>query len=92
MANLIGTRVWVLDTASTTAVLWPNPIRIKLVEYFKPTNIGDTFTLNDVNGNEIVKGTCEVALQSQLFNLDNWYNGIILHDLTAGGLVKIHIR
>lgn len=92
MANVFGPRTWILDTASTTAVLWNSPVRIKLVEYYKPTNIGDTFTLQDMNKNEILVGTAEVALQSQLFNLDNWYNGIILAALSAGGLVKIHIK
>lgn len=91
MANVLGTRTWVLDTASATPI-WTSPIRIKIVEYFKPTNIGDTFTLQDGSGHEILVGVAEVALQSQLFNLDNWYNGLALTALTAGGLVKIHIR
>lgn len=88
MANVFK-NVWIIDTASAT-VLWQGPWRPKMIYWFNPINIGDTFVITDINGNVHLQGRCEVANQSQIFNVDNWYqNGMVVPTLASG---KLHIH
>lgn len=91
MANDITTRVWKLDTAGATKI-WEGRVYIKLVKWFNPTAIGDLMTLTDQNDVEILAARAEVANGSQVFNLENWYNGLKLSVLTAGGIAYVHVK
>lgn len=52
-------------TATTTIIL-SRPIMAKRIEWFVPITIGDTIQIQDIGGNVINKGVCEVASQSQI--------------------------
>jgi hypothetical protein len=93
MANDISGRVWILDTpsASTFVLKPPNGWRPRLVEWFNPINVGDSFLITGSGNKEILSGICEVSGQSQLFNLDNWYYGLMLNILDSG-VIKIHMK
>lgn len=98
MANNIGTRVWYLDTASATP-LWFAQVWIKFVEWYNPAN-ADTFELQDANGNPIVRGVAVAAGDSQTFNLENVYRGLLLKTLSTtnqsdtppGSILLVHIK
>lgn len=90
MANVFK-EVWIIDTAGST-ILWQGPWRPKIVYWFNPTAAGDTFSMQDINGNVILEGRCETINVSQVFNLDNWYqNGLKVPTLVSGKL-EIHLR
>lgn len=45
----------------------PGPIRIGIIYWFNPANIGDTVLLQNEAGATIWQGRCETANQSQIF-------------------------
>jgi hypothetical protein len=98
VANNIGSRVWYLDTASTTPI-WLAQVWIKFIEWYNPAN-ADQFQLTDVNGNPIVAGIAEAAGDTQTFNLENQYRGLVLKSLTTtnqgdtppGSVLYVHIK
>ncbi len=57
-------------TATTTIVMAAGfqnrPILAKRIEWFKPISTNDTISIQDVGGNVINQGSCEVASQSQI--------------------------
>lgn len=52
-------------TATTTIIL-SRPILAKRIEWFKPISTNDTISIQDVGGNVLNQGSCEVASQSQI--------------------------
>lgn len=98
MANNLGTRVWYIDTASATPI-WLAQVWIKFIEWFNPAN-NDGFQLQDMNGNPIVSGVAIVAGDTQTFNLENIYRGLIVKALSTtnqgntppGSVLYIHIK
>jgi hypothetical protein len=72
MANVVnGVNPLKLDTADANwaamGLKSPNALFISKIEWYKPASIGDTFSILDAGGNVLVEGTCEVALQSQVY-------------------------
>ena len=96
MAAVISTRVWVFgvgDFAALTAAqltqVKNSKIKIKMIYWSVPSTAvpnTDLFSITDADGNLIQDGKCEVAGQSQIFNKDNWFNGIGGITLTTGTL------
>lgn len=98
MANDLTTRVWYIDTASNTPI-WLSQVLIKFVEWFNPAN-SDGFQLQDMNGHPIISGTAIVAGDTQTFNIENWYRGLIVKALSTtnqgdtppGSVLYVHVR
>lgn len=89
MANDVSARPWFVDTVGT---LWPySQVYVKFIEWVKPQNIGDEFELTDINGKSIVRSSAQVANDIQTFNLENWFNGVVLSALDSGTL-RIHVK
>lgn len=91
MANDLSARPWFIDTPSTTAIIWQPQAFVKFIEWVLPATTGDTFEVTDRNGKSIVKSQAQVASDIQTFNLENWFEGIIIKSLTSGTL-RIHIK
>lgn len=90
MANDLSTVVWKLDTAGG-GVLRTHQIKIKYVVWVNAAAVNDTFTLLDMNGKEILSGVANAANQMQAYDLENWYQGINLSQLSSGR-IEVHIR
>jgi hypothetical protein len=98
MANDLTTRVWYLDTASGTP-LWLSQVWIKFVEWYNPAN-ADTFELQNQNGKPILRGISEAAGDTQTFNVENQYEGLLLKALSTtnqgatppGSILLVHIK
>jgi len=92
MAAVISTRVWIFgpgDYAALTAaqkLQLRTAVRIASIYWKSPTNIADTFSILDNSGNIIQDGVCEVALQSQYFNKNNWFQGVTAVNVSTGTL------
>lgn len=54
---------------STPITPHAGPIFLKEIYWLNPATIGDLFTVTDGNGNVIKAGRCEVAGQSQVFQM-----------------------
>lgn len=99
MANSIGTRVWVIDTASSSVVIWQSQVWIKFIEWYNPAN-ADQFELTDRNNKPITSGLAIVEGDTQTFNLENTYEGLKCPILTAtnqgdtppGSILYVHIK
>jgi hypothetical protein len=98
MANDLSSRVWYLDTAGVGVIYQPQ-VWIKFIEWYNPAN-ADQFQLTDRNGKPIVEGIAEAAGDTQTFNLENIYEGLILKILTTtnqgatppGSVLLVHIK
>lgn len=98
MANDLSSRVWKLDTPGAGVIYQPQ-VWIKFIEWFDPAN-ADVFALTDRNGKPIVSGLAIVAGDTQTFNLENIYEGLILSQLTTtnqgaspqGSILLVHIK
>jgi hypothetical protein len=77
MANVFSSNPIKVDTAFSTsykavAGALPTNSELNLLEvyWFNPATIGDTFSMTTVDGNTILAiGRCEVANQSQIFQM-----------------------
>jgi hypothetical protein len=77
MSNVFSSNPIKVDTAFSTsykpvAGALPTNSELNLLEVYwlNPTNIGDTFSMTTVDGQAIIaNGRCEVANQSQLFQM-----------------------
>jgi len=90
MANDFTTKVWIIDTAGATS-LYQDIVHIKTVYWKGPTTIGHTAIIQQKNLKPLLEMVCEVAAQSQVFNLDNKYQGFYVPTL-ASGTLEIHIK
>lgn len=90
MANDFTTKVWIIDTAGATSS-YPDMVHIKTVYWRNPVTPGDTAVIQQKNGKTLLDMRCEVANQSQIYNLDNKYQGFIVPTL-ASGTLEIHIK
>lgn len=98
MANDLTGRVWYLDTASATP-LWLPQVWIKFVEWYNP-GATDFFELQEANSKPIIRGNAIAAGDSQTFNLENIYRGLLLKTLTTtnqgltppGSVLLVHTK
>lgn len=98
MPNDLSGRVWYLDTASA-APLWLSQVWIKFVEWYNPA-LNDQFELQEQNGKPIIRGLAIIAADTQTFNLENVYRGLLLKTLTTtnqgatppGSVLLVHIK
>jgi len=90
VANDISARPWKLDTPGAGVIFQPQ-VYIKFVYWFNPALAGDLATLNDRNGKPILTLRAEAANGSQTFNLENWFEGLIMPTL-ASGTMYVHVK
>ena len=65
----------------------PIELRVARVEYYAPAAVGDTALIIDpASGRELVKFTCEVALQSQILPINELWSDFAVVQLTSGTL------
>ena len=89
MANAIERRPISIDTADAGA-LTSDVLRMLFVYWINPTTIGHTFIIQDAAGNEVTRGRCEVANESQLVPLFVTKTGLLVPTLGSGELL-IHL-
>ncbi len=83
MANSLKGNTWILDT---TGVITTNKLKVKSVEWLNPGSVLDTAVVKDRNGAIKASFTCEVAGQSQILLVENWWDGLSLYALGSGSV------
>lgn len=96
MANDISARPWFIDTAAAGTVYQPQ-IFIKFIEVVGGTagTIGNTMAdIQDRNNKSIVKALYQTANagEVQTYNLENWYEGLIVATLGTGVTLRVHTK
>lgn len=96
MANDVSARPWFIDTAGA-GVIWQPQEYIKFVEVVGGTagTIGNTMaTLNDRNSKNIIQSLYQTANagEIQTYNLENWFEGLIVPTLGTGVTLRVHVK
>lgn len=81
--NQIGGRVWFLDTVGT---IYTSRVFIISIEWFNPSNLGDTYQTTEISGNLLAQARCETAGQTQILRPNQWFRGFVLTQLSSGSL------
>ena len=96
MANDISARPWFIDTAAAT-VIFPYQVYIKFVEVVGggAGSVGGTMaTLNDKNSKNIIQALYQTANagEIQTYNIENWFEGLIVPTLGSGVTLRVHVK
>jgi hypothetical protein len=99
MANDISSRSWFIDTAGAGVIYQPQEF-IKFIEVVGGAAQAAGTTLADIrdrNNKSIVLALAQDAGAGQLgevqtYNLENWFEGLIVFALAAGTTLRIHIK
>ena len=97
MANDIKARPWFIDTASATPI-WPYQCFIKFIEVVDGVTLvvqgASMATITDQTGRSIIQpnGQTGVAGEVQTYNLENWFNGLIVSALATSVTLRVHIK
>lgn len=96
MANDISARPWFIDTAGAGVIYQPQEF-IKFIEVVggaAGAQGGAMATINDRNGKNIVTALYQTVLagEIQTYNLENWFEGLIVPTLGVGVTLRIHIK
>lgn len=96
MANDISARPWFIDTASGS-VIFPYQVYIKFVEVVGAAagTVGGTMAvLNDRNSKNIITSLYQTANagEVQTYNIENWFEGLIVPTLGTGVTLRIHVK
>jgi len=96
MANDISARPWFIDTASATPILKSQTL-IKFIEIVGADAgvIGATMAeVKDQNAKSIVlaKYQTNQVGEIQTYNVENWFNGVIVSTLGTGVTLRLHVR
>lgn len=94
MANDLTARPWKIDTAGA-GVLWQPQVFIKFIEWIDLAAgaiNADSFVITDRNSKTIIQSTNQAVKDVQTLNIENWFEGLIVPTLTAGGILYIHIK
>ena len=96
MANDLTARSWFIDTASGT-VIWPYQCYIKFVEVVGGAagTVGNAMaTLTDKNSKSILSSLYQTAAagEIQTYNIENWFNGLIVPTLGTGVTLRVHVK
>ena len=94
MANDFTVNPMVVDTAMGAAAGLSNPIRVKRVYWFRPTDVAHTFNIGDTStaANILLEGQCEVVNQSQVFDLSGQIWKDFRVDTLGSGTMYIFFR
>ena len=96
--NVFQDGVWILDTASTTALLLgvTNDVRVKRIEW-QPAAGADVLTMKDGAGDTKLTRTAVNASPSgdEVWEFDHkpltFHSGVVLHTLTTTGKVYVYL-
>ena len=98
MANDISSRTWFIDTAGAGVIYQPQ-LFIKFIEVVGGAAAGAQGALmadiQDRNGKSIVRAQFQTVLagEIQTYNLENWFEGLIVATLGAGPTtLRIHVK
>lgn len=96
MANDVTARPWFIDTAGA-GVIWQPQEYIKFIEVVGggAGAVGGTMaTINDRNSKNIIQALYQTAAagEIQTYNLENWFEGLIVPTLGAGVSLRVHIK
>ena len=96
MANDISSRSWHIDTAGA-GVIWQPQVYIKFIEVIGGAAgaVGGAMaTINDRNGKNLITSLYQTANagEIQTYNLENWFEGLIVPTLGTGVVLQIHIK
>jgi hypothetical protein len=96
MSNDISARPWYIDTASASPII-KSQILIKFIEVVGADagTIGGTMAeIKDQKGKSIVTAkyqTNQVG-EVQTYNVENWFNGVIVSSLGTNVTLRLHVR
>jgi hypothetical protein len=96
MANDISARPWFIDTASGSVIYQPQEF-IKFVEVVggaAGAQGGTMAVLNDRNGKNIITSLYQTVLagEIQTYNIENWFEGLIVPTLGTGVTLRVHVK
>jgi hypothetical protein len=98
MANDISSRSWFIDTAGAGIIYQPQ-VYIKFIEVVGGAAAGAVGALmadiQDRNNKSIVRAQFQTANagEIQTYNLENWFEGLIVATLGAGPTtLRIHVK
>jgi hypothetical protein len=96
MANDISSRIWFIDTAGVAAI-YPYQEFIKFIEVVGKdagAQGGDMAIINDRNGKNIIYAKYQTTLagEVQTYNLENWFEGLIVTTLGTNVTLRIHVK
>jgi hypothetical protein len=98
MANDTSSRTWSIDTPAATPVYQPQ-VYIKFIEVVGGAVAGaqgaSMATITDRNGKPIIKPQFQTVLagEIQTYNLENWFEGLIVSALGAGPVtLLVHVK
>lgn len=96
MANDISGRSWFIDTASAN-VIYPYQEFMKFIEVVGAAagTVGnDMAIINERNGKNIVYSKYQTAAagEIQTYNVENWFEGLIVPTLGAGVTLRVHVK
>jgi hypothetical protein len=96
MANDISARPWFIDTAGPGSI-YPYQEFIKFIEVVggaAGAQGAAMATINDRNGKNIVTALYQTVLagEIQTYNIENWFEGLIVSFLGVGVTLRVHIK
>lgn len=94
MANNLTGSVWVLDTASTSTLVYSGHVKIRYLRWL-PNAAADTLLVKDALGHLIVSYTAIAGGEPGAVFVDygsgKWIDGFLLHTMNAGGVLYVDI-
>ena len=96
MANDLSARPWFIDTAGAGVIYQPQEF-IKFIEVVggaAGAQGAAMATINDRNGKNIITSLYQTVLagEIQTYNLENWFEGLIVPTLGVGVTLRVHIK
>jgi hypothetical protein len=97
MANDVSARPWYIDTAGA-GVIWQPQEYIKFIEVVGGATVGTIggamATINDRNSKNIITALFQTANagEIQTYNVENWFEGLIVPTLGATVTLRIHVK
>jgi hypothetical protein len=96
MANDVSARPWFIDTAGASPI-WKYNEFIKFIEVVGGAagTVGNSMaTITDQNAKSIIAPLYQTANagEIQTYNLENWFNGLIVSALGTGVTLRVHVK
>ncbi len=97
MANDISSRTWFIDTAGPGVIYQPQEF-IKFIEVVSSAGasvVGAAMAVvNDRNGKNIINSFFQTVGpgEIQTYNLENWFEGLIVPTLGVNVTLRIHVK
>jgi hypothetical protein len=96
MANDVSSRTWFIDTPGAGIIYQPQEF-IKFIEVVGSTAGAQGATMADIrdrNNKSIVLAQYQTVLvgEIQTYNIENWFEGLIVATLGAGVTLRVHVK